>query len=69
MRSQKRARRKLIRSFTVPSIAHLVDKNGEVHGVLELYELDPERSITGLNETAQKCSDGKYHYVLVKRGE
>lgn len=69
MKAPRRARRKVIRSFTVPSVAHLVDKNGEVHGVLELYELDPKRSTAGLNETAQKCSDGKYHYVLVKRGE
>ncbi len=69
MKGSKRPRRKLIRSFTVPSIAHLVDKNGEAHGVLELYELDPERSIAGLNESVQKYTDGKLHYVLAKRGE
>ena len=45
-------------------IALLVDKDGNTHGELALYEDDPQAAVDNMNEMVVVATDGKYHYIL-----
>lgn len=51
---------------TIPAIAYLVDRSGEVHGTLDLYDPEPKESLDSLNPNVHKMTDGLYQYTLVE---
>lgn len=49
-----------------PTIAYLVDRSGEVHGTLDLYDRRPQESVDHLNPNVHKVTDGLYQYTLAE---
>lgn len=55
-----------LRSRRMPAIAYLIDKNGERHGSIELYEQDAPTAAAELSACVERTTDGKYRYELDK---
>lgn len=49
-----------------PATAYLVDRNGGLHGTLELYDRKPQESVDHLNPNVHKMTDGRYQYTLTE---